>query len=81
MKVGVFEFAIEYSADPAALAKRAEELGFDSFWVPEHPIVPIKYSSRYPASEDGVIPDAYGRIVDPFVALAQRDLQCGSSRV
>jgi alkanesulfonate monooxygenase SsuD/methylene tetrahydromethanopterin reductase-like flavin-dependent oxidoreductase (luciferase family) len=41
MKVGVFEFAIEYSADPAALAKRAEELGFDSFWVPEHPIVPI----------------------------------------
>lgn len=39
MKIGVFEFAIDQSEDPAVLAKRAEELGFASFWVPEHPIV------------------------------------------
>jgi probable F420-dependent oxidoreductase len=71
MKIGVFEFAIDQSVDPAVLAKRAEELGFDSFWVPEHAIIPIHYTTRYPLSEDGVIPDAYGRIVDPFVALAR----------
>jgi len=71
MKIGVFEFAIDNSADPAVLAKRAEELGFASFWVPEHPIIPIKTSSPYPASRDGVIPDAYGRILDPFIALAR----------
>lgn len=71
MKIGVFEFAIDKSEDPAMLAKRAEELGFASFWVPEHPIIPIKTSSPYPASRDGIIPDAYGRILDPFIALAR----------
>ena len=71
MKIGVFEFAIDNSEDPAVLAKRAEELGFASFWVPEHPIIPITTSSPYPASRDGVIPDAYGRILDPFIALAR----------
>jgi probable F420-dependent oxidoreductase len=71
MKIGVFEFAIDQSADPAVLAKRAEELGFASFWVPEHPIIPIKTSTPYPGSADGIIPDAYGRILDPFVALAR----------
>jgi probable F420-dependent oxidoreductase len=71
MKVGVFEFAIDKSADPAVLAKKAEELGFASFWVPEHPIIPIKTTSPYPGSRDGVIPDEYGRIIDPFVALAR----------
>jgi probable F420-dependent oxidoreductase len=70
MKIGVFEFAIDQSTDPAVLAKRAEELGFASFWVPEHAIIPIKTSTPYPGSADGIIPDAYGRILDPFVALA-----------
>src|SRR6267378_1785365 len=70
MKIGVFEFAIDQSTDPAVLAKRAEELGFASFWVPEHPVIPLKTSSPYPGSADGIIPDAYGRILDPFVALA-----------
>jgi len=71
MKIGVFEFAIDNSVDPAVLAKRAEELGFASFWVPEHAIIPIKTTTPYPGSRDGIIPDAYGRIVDPFVALAR----------
>ena len=71
MKIGVFEFAIDRSEDPAVLAKRAEELGFASFWVPEHPIIPLKTTSPYPGSRDGIIPDEYGRIIDPFVALAR----------
>ena len=71
MKIGVFLFATDKSADPAAVAKKAEECGFDSFWAPEHAIIPIKTSSPYPGSRDGIIPDAYGRIMDPFVALAR----------
>jgi probable F420-dependent oxidoreductase len=72
MKVGIFVFQLETSMDPAVLAKKAEELGFESFWVPEHPIIPVKTTSapfRRPPGEG--IPDSYGRIVDPFVALAR----------
>jgi probable F420-dependent oxidoreductase len=71
MEIGVFSFATDTTADPAVLAKRAEELGFASFWVPEHPIIPLNTSSPYPGSADGIIPDAYGRIIDPFIALAR----------
>jgi len=71
MDVGIFVFEVDTSLDPAVLAKRAEELGFDSFWVPEHAVIPLQTSSPYPGSPDGIIPDAYGRIVDPFVALAR----------
>ena len=71
MKIGVFEICIDRSVDPAIIAKRAEELGFASYWVPEHAIIPVKTSSPYPASEDGIIPDEYGRITDPFVSLAR----------
>jgi len=71
MKIGVFLLASEQSADPAVVAKRAEELGFASFWVPEHPILPVHCSSGYPGSPDGSIPTAVGIIADPFVALAR----------
>jgi probable F420-dependent oxidoreductase len=71
MKVGVFVFQTDDVLDPAVLAKRAEELGFESFWVPEHPIIPLRASSPYRGSADGSIPESYGRIVDPFIALAR----------
>ena len=71
MKVGVFLLASEQAADPAIVAKKAEELGFASFWVPEHAILPVHYTSRYPASPDGRIPAAVGVIADPFIALAR----------
>jgi len=71
MKIGVFLLPAEQSADPAVVAKRAEELGFASFWVPEHPILPVHCSSGYPGTPDGSIPAAVGIIADPFVALAR----------
>lgn len=71
MDVGIFVFESDTSTDPAVLARRAEELGFESFWVPEHPVLPVETTSPFPGSPDGVIPDVYGRIVDPFVALAR----------
>ena len=43
MQCGIFFIATEYSVDIALLAKRAEDLGFDSLWVGEHPIIPVQY--------------------------------------
>ena len=71
MKIGVFLLASAQSADPALAARRAEELGFASFWVPEHSILPVHCTSSYPASPDGRIPALVGVIADPFVALAR----------
>src|SRR5262245_32312675 len=71
MQIGVTVFATDTTLDPAVLAKKAEELGFASFWLPEHPILPIETATRYPGSADGTIPEMYGRLVDPFVALAR----------
>jgi probable F420-dependent oxidoreductase len=71
IKVGIFVFETAESADTAVLARKVEELGFDSFWVPEHAIVPVNTTSRFGGSADGVIPETYKRIVDPFVALAR----------
>ena len=71
MDIGIFVFETNTSMDPAVLAKRAEELGFESFWVPEHPILPVQTTAPYPFSSDGIIPDPYDRIADPFLALAR----------
>ena len=46
MKVGIFHYlSTAYSIDPAVLAQRAEALGFDSLWLPEHPIMPVTTKS------------------------------------
>ena len=70
MEIGIFVFLTDSSMDPAPLAKRAEELGFESFWVPELPIVPVEpIRDRDPSYTD--LPQTYSRIVDPFAALAR----------
>ena len=71
MEIGISNFPTAYTVDPAVLGKRAEELGFDSYWVPEHAIIPVENNSRYPGSADGAIPDGYDQIADPFITLAR----------
>ena len=71
MNVGIFVFQTNTSVDSAVLAKHAEDLGFESYWVPEHAILPVHATSRFPGTADGVVPDEYGRIFDPFIALAR----------
>jgi probable F420-dependent oxidoreductase len=71
MNVGVSVPLPAYWVDPGAMAQKAEELGFESFWCAEHPVMPVKTTSRFPGSEDGVIPETYAHFVDPFVALAR----------
>jgi probable F420-dependent oxidoreductase len=71
MNVGVSIPLPAYLVDPGLMAKTAEELGFESFWCAEHPFMPVKTTSRFPGSADGVIPETYAHFVDPFVALAR----------
>ena len=69
MNVGVsIPSIVGAPVDVAALAKRAEELGFYSIWVPEHPILPVTVSSAFP--QGGPIPESYSHMMDPFIALA-----------
>lgn len=71
MDIGILMFCTDYSIDIAVLAKRAEELGYESLWVPEHAILPVEGESKWPGSPDGVIPKVYADIVDPFIALGR----------
>ncbi len=70
MDIGVSARASSDSVDPAELAKRAEELGFESFWLPEHPILPVHTTSRYGGTPDGSIPSSMADIGDPLIALS-----------
>jgi len=69
MNVGLLAFITDQTAGPAAVARKAEELGFESLWLPEHPIIPVEHRTPYPVG-DGRIPDNYARLPDPFIALA-----------
>jgi probable F420-dependent oxidoreductase len=70
MKIGVLTFLTDQSGNPGAVAREAENLGFESFYVAEHLAVPTTYTTRYPRSRDGKVPEFYGALIDPFVALS-----------
>jgi probable F420-dependent oxidoreductase len=71
MNVGISVPLPAYLVDVGFMARKAEELGFESFFCAEHPFIPVHTKSRFPGSEDGVIPETYSHFVDPFVALAR----------
>ena len=70
MNLGVIVFLTEKSGDPGKIAHEAEMLGFESFWVPEHLVMPSTYQTYYVRSPDGKVPEFYAYLIDPFVALA-----------
>jgi probable F420-dependent oxidoreductase len=71
MNIGISVPLPAYHVDVGFMARKAEELGFESFWCAEHPFIPVSSASRFPGSADGVIPESYSHFVDPFVALAR----------
>jgi probable F420-dependent oxidoreductase len=71
MNVGISVPLPAYQVDVAFMAKTAESLGFESFFCAEHPFIPVRTTSRFPGSDDGVIPETYSHFIDPFVALAR----------
>jgi probable F420-dependent oxidoreductase len=70
MDVGILTFATERSLPVTELAKACEERGLESLWLPEHPVVPVDYKTRYPLSADGKLPRPYTELPDLFALLA-----------
>ena len=70
MSVGTSVPLPAYTIDPAFMARKAEELGFDSIWYAEHPAVPVHSDSPFPAT-GGEIPWTYSHFTDPYIALAR----------
>jgi probable F420-dependent oxidoreductase len=55
----------------ARIARRAEELGYDSLWVSDHIIFPKELRSPYPYSPDGKLPlDPTLPLLEPFTVLS-----------
>ncbi|MGD9603999.1 MAG: LLM class F420-dependent oxidoreductase [Gammaproteobacteria bacterium] len=71
MKVGIFSILPDALADPAIVAKHAEDLGFASYWVPDHLVLPVKYSTPYPGNPKPGTPDPeyLWQMPDPMIAL------------
>jgi probable F420-dependent oxidoreductase len=67
MDIGFLMHATALAGDLPSLARRTEEIGCDSLWIPEHPIIPLGDITPYPFG--GSLPEHYGRWADPFVAL------------
>ncbi|MCH8987439.1 MAG: LLM class F420-dependent oxidoreductase [Chloroflexi bacterium] len=70
MNVGTSVPLPAYTIDPAFMAKKAEDLGFESIWYAEHAAVPVHSDSPFPAT-GGDIPWTYSHFTDPYIALAR----------
>ena len=68
MKSGVFVTVTERTIDVVRLARKLEELGFESLWLPDHILMPGETHSATPGGGDP--PEAYRRLPDPLVLLA-----------
>ncbi len=72
MKIGVTQVLANSDADPAIVAKHAEELGFESYWLPDHTILPVHATTRYPGVREGARePRTLWQIPDPLIALSR----------
>ena len=63
MKIGISTLPTECSTDVAVLARRIEELGFESLWLPDQPLLPVQ--------TEQLVPRQWGDIVDPLIALSR----------
>jgi len=70
MNVGISMSATPGLTDFAAVAQKIEELGFDSVWLPEHPVIPVNHNTKYAGTPDGSIPIPMTLGVNPLIALA-----------
>jgi alkanesulfonate monooxygenase SsuD/methylene tetrahydromethanopterin reductase-like flavin-dependent oxidoreductase (luciferase family) len=63
-------------------ARRAQELGYDSVWVLERLLWPLKSREPYPATEDGSLPQTYKNVFDPIETLTTSpDIDAGLVRM
>lgn len=69
LDVGVFHVN---NSDPAVVAKCAEDLGFSSYWAPDHTVIPEGSADIYPGKKPGEpTPQYLFQVADPMAALAR----------
>ncbi len=68
MEIGVMIVATSQTGDIGAIAREVERLGYESLFIPEHPVIPIGFKTVPPGG--GQLPEHYGRWLDPFVTLS-----------
>ena len=68
MKIGILFLFYEPTARPGPFAAEMERLGFESLWVPEHPVLPVNPKTPFP--QGGPIPEPYAHMSDQFVCLS-----------
>jgi probable F420-dependent oxidoreductase len=68
MELGLAHFLTDYGMDPVELARKVEERGFESLFLPEHTHIPVSRDTPYPGG--GELPREYSHTHDPFAALA-----------
>jgi len=84
MKVGFSFFGVHPTRYPV-LATKADQVGFESCWQPEHLVFPVNIPPTYPYSADGVPPvNPSTQLYDPwvtlsFVAAATQNLNLGTN--
>ncbi len=66
------------------VAKRAEELGYESLWVLDRFLAPVQPQTAYPGTPDGSLPENYKTVLDPlhtlsFVAANTSHIALGTS--
>ncbi|MDP3767236.1 MAG: LLM class F420-dependent oxidoreductase [Dehalococcoidia bacterium] len=72
MRLGFFLPQLGPAASPESIvrvAKRAEDLGYDSVWVTERLLFPIAPQTPYAGTPDGSLPDVYKISFDPIETL------------
>lgn len=74
MKIGLFGINMDREDAPDTLlplARKAEDMGFESVWTGEHVMIPLDYASTYPFNRSGRIgvpPET--PFIDPLIALS-----------
>jgi len=71
MHIGVSATASEDHGDIGLVARKIEEVGFESMWLPEHPVIPVNHNTKYGGTPDGSIPQGMYHQANPFIALAR----------
>jgi len=68
MKVGLILSTLPYGRVPQ-VARRADALGFDSIWVGEHVVLPLRETETHPYGRPGVV-QPHNQTLSSFVELA-----------
>ncbi len=70
IKTGVYFFGMSPKS-LTTFARKAEEVGAESVWIPEHLVFPAEIPSTYPYSSNGQPPiNPSSPVMDPWVSLA-----------